>query len=297
MTTWRIGGPAAYLARPQTPTELADDLAAARELGLPVLALGAGSNLLFPDEGYPGLVLRLPAEGPRDDAGGPLARAPAPGPARADQRIWLAAGTPLPRLVRALARLGWGGLEWACGIPGTVGGAVVNNAGAYGAAMADRLEVIESLGPDGTPRRLRTADLEPGYRHTRLKGAAPSRAFLLRAAVRLTPAEPDALAARCTELRALRRARTPRGPSCGSVFRNPPGDAAGRLIDAAGLRGTRIGDAQIANRHANYIINRGAASAAQVLSLIDLVRRRVHAEAGVALDLEVQLVGLTLDPI
>ncbi|MCK4414583.1 MAG: UDP-N-acetylmuramate dehydrogenase [Candidatus Eisenbacteria sp.] len=296
LTTWRIGGPARFLAHPRNAAELVADLAAARHLGLPVFALGAGSNLLFADTGYPGLLIRLRGGPPRDADGTLLARMPPQrgGPARV---VLLASGTPLPRLVRQLARLGWGGLEWAGGIPGTVGGAIINNAGAYGGQIGDFLESVDLLDGDGSPATMAAAELGLSYRHSRLKGCAATTLFVLQARVRLTPTAPDTIAARCAELRAKRRARTPRGPSCGSVFRNPPGDSAGRLIDAAGLRGTRIGDSQVAYRHANYIINKGAATAEQVVALIDVVRRRVWVCFGVALEPEVQLVGLRLDPL
>jgi len=289
LTTWRIGGPAAFVSHPRDRQELRDDLELAARLALPVFAIGAGSNLLFPDDGYPGLLVRLPSGGVTAADGGAL---PSARESESDAvRARCPAGAPLPRVVRRLARLGWAGLEWAEGIPGTVGGAVVNNAGAFGGQIASALDSAEVWMPPDAPLAQSAADLGLAYRHSRLKGDEPTRAFILSACFRLERGRPDELAACMAEIRARRRQRAPREPSCGSVFRNPPGCAAGKLIAQAGLMGMRIGGAQISTRHANYIVNRGAASAAEVLELIALTRERVRATSGIELELEVQMVG------
>lgn len=280
LTTWRIGGPAAYLASPSDLDELREDIMRARQLKLPVLALGSGSNLLFPDTGYPGVLIRMIETSPRFAT------------VEDTRLVWLSCGAPLSASARALAGLGWSGLEWAEGIPGTVGGAVVNNAGAYGGCIAERLHSAKVLLASGALEEWPREGFGFEYRRSALKGTEPTRAFIIEAAFDLTTDESEQITARMAGFRAQRAARTPCGPSCGSVFRNPSGQAAGKLIAEAGLAGHRIGDAQIAAQHANYIINIGRARAQEVLELIALCKERVRETCGVELELEVQLVGL-----
>jgi UDP-N-acetylmuramate dehydrogenase len=282
LTTWRIGGPARFVSAPRDLDELRADLDLAARLGLPAFALGGGSNLLFPDEGYPGLLVRVPAGQPRFVSGSTPGRA----------ALVVPAGTPLATLVQRLAGDGWSGLEWAAGIPGTVGGAVVNNAGAYGGTIADALAEVEVLtGGD----QLETWDarrLGLDYRSSVLKGREPTDGFLWTARLDLKldePAETERRVAECLQRRAL---RVPPEPSCGSVFRNPPGEVAGRLIEEAGLAGRRVGGAQISPRHANFIVNAGGATARDVLALIDIARAAVLESRGIRLALEVQIVGV-----
>ena len=278
LTAWRIGGPARFLSTPSGLDELRTDIATAAVLGLPVFALGAGSNLLFPDAGYPGLLIRLPADPPRFDA-------------ETSAVLLCPAGASLPRLARQLARDGWHGLEWAGGIPGTVGGAVVNNAGAYGGSIADLLVSMGVLAPDGAVETWEASRLALGYRTSALKGREPTDCFVLSARLRLIRTDPRDTARRFEECQSQRATTTPGEPSCGCVFRNPEGRSAGRLIQEAGLSGHRIGQAQISPRHANYIVNLGEARAREVLELIELIRGRVQERTGTWLELEIQPVG------
>jgi UDP-N-acetylmuramate dehydrogenase len=281
LTTWRIGGPARFLSTPVAVDDLRADLAIAARLELPVFALGSGSNLLFPDHGYPGLLIRLPSGEPRL------------GTSSAANRVSLdvPAGALLSPLAQALARDGWSGLEWAAGIPGTIGGAVVNNAGAYGGSIADTLRRVRLLAPDGVVETWEASRLELGYRRSVLKGREPTACFLLSANLALSAGHPEETARRLCECQDRRAARTPREPSCGSIFRNPPGQPAGKLIQEAGLAGARIGDAQISTRHANFIVNLGAARAGDALALIRHARAVVLEHHAIRLELEVQLVG------
>ncbi|MBD3235719.1 MAG: UDP-N-acetylmuramate dehydrogenase [Candidatus Eisenbacteria bacterium] len=280
-TSWRVGGPVQFISHPADLEELREDLALARRGALPVFALGGGSNLLVSDRGYAGLMLRLPDAPTQPPPGARVARA------------LLAAGASLSRVAEELAGAGWAGLEWAAGIPGTVGGAVVNNAGAFGGSIDGVFRGARLLDPEGREQRWTAEQMAFAYRHSALKGAEPTRHLLLEAEFALERAAPERLRERIAENRIQRRARTPRGASCGSVFRNPPGVNAGRLIAASGLAGTRRGDAQISTRHANYILNLGCARAEEILALIRLCRQRVRAAHGIELQLEVQLVGFS----
>ena len=279
LTAWQIGGPAAQFAEPSTPTELRWCLQWAESNRLPVLALGGGSNLLIADAGYPGLVLRYVSRAYGISASGPAAQ------------VEVGAFAPLAGTARRLARQGWAGLEWAEGIPGTVGGAVVGNAGAYGGEIATALAEVETLSLAHGGRTIPGSDCAFGYRGSRFHGQDPTREFILSARFRLRKADPEELEERLDQIGRERRARTPVGRSCGSVFKNPPGDAAGRLIEAAGFKGIRQGAAQVSPKHANYILNLGGATARDVLSLIESIREKVRREFGVDLELEVQLIG------
>ncbi len=311
LTTWRIGGPAAYLSRPCSQEDLAADLALAAGLAMPVFAIGFGSNLLFPDEGYPGLLVRLPSGLPRFADGRPLT--PMRGREKTDARtgarerdemdaghrdegpgemlISCPAGASLSAVARRLAHFGYAGLEWAEGIPGTIGGAIVNNAGAFGGEMADALVSVEALEAGAPPRVWEPPELGLAYRHSRLKGSEPTHAFLLSARFRVRRGRAEELCAQVAAYRSRRRGNAPHEPTCGSVFRNPAGFSAGRLIERAGLSGMRVGDLQISTRHANYMVNRGNATAREALELIALAQSRVRAAFGIDLEPEVQKVG------
>jgi UDP-N-acetylmuramate dehydrogenase len=285
LSTWRIGGPARFLTAPEDEEQLREDLDAAAQLHLPVLALGGGSNLLFPDAGYDGLVLRLPTRLParyREDTDRTASR----------PRVVLAAGTSLNPSAHRLASLGLRGLEWAEGIPGTIGGAIINNAGAFGSSIADTLASVHVVLPDGSAEHWEAARLELRYRDSVLKGHDPTQAFILAAEFRLGRDEPAKLLQVMRRIRTRREERLPKQPSCGCVFRNPPDVPAGRLIDQLGLAGMRIGGASVSTRHANFIVNEGGARAQDVLDLIERVRAEVAARGGPSLDLEIQLVGV-----
>jgi UDP-N-acetylmuramate dehydrogenase len=300
-TSWRIGGPARYFAAVPTSAALMAALDWARERELPALLLGGGTNVLVRDGGFPGLVLRLRAQELRVDE-------------RAG-RAWVAAGAPMAGTARRLAGQGWAGLEWAEGLPGTIGGAVFGNAGCYGGDIASTLARAWLLA-DGTVQEWPVERFEYGYRTSILKVASsrlnvegsalhdntdiderstfnvqPSTKMVLAAEFIIVRSDPRLLAERMAQTAAERRGKTPVGSSCGSVFKNPPGESAGRLIETAGLKGTRVGGAEISHQHANYIVNRGGASSDDILRLVEIARERVSEEHGITLELELQIIG------
>jgi len=275
-TAYQVGGPAEYYLQPSCTQTLESGLAWARERGMPVTAIGAGTNLLVSDDGVEGLVIHLKAwRGVEviDDA-----------------IVEVRAGESIAALAWQMARRGWSGLEWAVGVPGSVGGAVVMNAGAHGAQMSDSLESIEVLTETGERRRVPAAELQFAYRSSRLQQTSW---LVLSARLRLLSGhDPTALIARLEEYNAYRHRTQPSGiPNCGSVFRNPPGHKAGWLIEQTGLKGLRIGGAEVAEKHANFILNRGGASARDILALMDRVRQRVRERWDVWLEPEVRLLG------
>jgi UDP-N-acetylmuramate dehydrogenase len=294
-TSWRIGGPARFFANAATTEELIAALAWARERELPACILGGGTNMLVRDAGFSGLVLRYRAQALQiDDTAG---------------RAWVAAGAPMAGTARRLAALGWAGLEWAEGLPGTIGGAVFGNAGCYGGDIATAL-IRAWLLVDGEIQEWTPERFGYGYRSSVLKATTDHRPpttaaeasvvsrqssvvgpIVIAAEFGVARADPSELAERMRRTAAERKGKTPVGSSCGSVFKNPPGQSAGRLIEAAGLKGTRVGAAEISQKHANYIVNLGGASSDDVLRLVELARARVLQEFGISLDLEVQVVG------
>jgi len=275
-TTYRIGGPADILVEAAAEEDVVATLLAAREFGVPVYVMGCGSNLLISDAGVRGVVLRL---------GHALGRI-----AVAGETVRAQAGASLPKLAKIAADHGLSGLEWAGGVPGTVGGAVAMNAGAHGGETSRVLVKAELVSREG--RRFSAGPEEMRYSYRRSGLIRESRPVVVAAEFRLTRDDPQAVTARMKEFAARRRRTQPLGmPSSGSVFKNPPGDYAGRLIEAAGLKGTRIGGAEISTVHGNFIVNRGDARAEDVKSLIDLARNRVRDRFGIELELEVELVG------
>jgi UDP-N-acetylmuramate dehydrogenase len=278
-TTFGIGGPAdAYLVA-GSPEALAQALALCHRYQTPSFVLGSGSNILVGDLGIRGVTIENRAtqvEGPQPDGDGALLQA--------------ASGASLAALARSLARQGWAGLEWAGGIPGTVGGAVVYNAGSYGGCLADVLlsaRIANSTGEHEVP----TADLGLVYRGSALTRGLLEGKAVLSATFRLLRGDAARLVERVSELDRRRLAAQPRGRNAGSIFKNTPEHPAWWLIDQAGLRGHRIGDAVISPKHTNFFVNAGRARAADVKALIDLARERVMARFGLELDLEVALVG------
>ncbi|WP_245583971.1 UDP-N-acetylmuramate dehydrogenase [Rubritepida flocculans] len=272
--TWfRVGGPAEWLARPADAEDLLA-LLAGLPAEAPLTVIGAASNLIVRDGGVRGLVLRLPARGfgrIEVEADGVIA-----GAAALDATVAEHA---------AAAELA--GLEFLCGIPGSIGGAVAMNAGAYGREIADVLDWAEFATPAGLVR-LDAAALGFSYRHAEL----PPRGVLTRARLRAAPGERPAIAARMAEIRAAREASQPvRARTGGSTFRNPPGRKAWALIDAAGCRGMSLGAAQVSEKHCNFLINTGGASAAEIEDLGEAVRARVLAHSGVALEWEIRRIG------
>jgi len=278
-TFYRIGGPADLLVTVESAAELAAVVALARQHGVPFFILGNGSNLLVADAGLRGLVVENQARAVQwlegDDAA----------------TVRAESGASLSRLAREAARRGWDGLTWACGIPGTVGGGVVQNAGAHGSSLADVLQSIEVLDTGSHTRLMAVNELELGYRDSRFRKPDAGQWVILTAEMALLRGDAAELTARVAEYDTWRRMHQPAGASCGSVFKNPTGDHAGRLIQAAGLKGRRVGGAEISTLHANFIVNHGGATAAGVLALIELARQAVQEQFGVSLELEMQLVG------
>ena len=285
-TTVRIGGPADWYLEAGSVAHLSQALAAVREEGLPLLALGRGSNLLVGDAGIRGLVVRMP------DAVGE--------PRRIGGRVDIEAdaGAPIFVLARQLASRGIRGLEWAEGIPGTLGGAAVNNAGAYGGCFADIAGWVEVIRPDGRPERIDAADLDFGYRRSAFTDGGLAGAVIARVSLRLSAGDAGEAAARVAEVQRHRRETKPTGASLGSTFRNLRGgpdlrcaERAWHLIDRAGLRGERIGAAQISEQHPNYFINTGGATARDYAALIRLAQERVLERFGVQLEPEIKFAG------
>jgi UDP-N-acetylmuramate dehydrogenase len=277
-TSMRVGGPADVLAMPESAAELGTVLAGAAGSGVRVTLLGGGSNVLVGDGGIRGVVVKLgrgfSAVEWSETPGGPRVRA--------------GAAVQLGRLARAAVTRGLAGLEYAEGIPGTVGGALFMNAGAYGGDLSGVVDAVEGVMPDGTCVELRGEALRFRYRR-----AEVPRGFVVTAVVfALRHDDLGAVKARMSEARRRRLAGQPQGnPSAGSIFKNPNGDFAGRLVEAAGLKGARAGRACISDRHANFIVNEGGARAADVKALMDVAQREVWERSGVWLEPEVQLVG------
>jgi len=278
-TTWKVGGPAQWFAEPESPEQLLELLSWALAEGLERRVIGAGSNLLVSDQGLAGLTLcnrRL--QGAEIEA--------------ASGVIEARAGEPIPTLARRAARAGLAGLEWAVGIPGTVGGAVVMNAGAQGGCTAevlDSITVVDPARPD-QPFQLGNADLDFAYRHSRLQ---QEPLVVLSARFRLQAGQDPAAVSQRTSANLHSRTSTQpyQQPSCGSVFRNPEPRKAGQLIEGLGLKGLSIGGAQVSPIHANFIVNTGAASAAEIDQLIAAVQHRVASAHGIALHPEVKRLG------
>jgi UDP-N-acetylmuramate dehydrogenase len=278
-TTWKVGGPAEWFAEPGCENELLALLGWGHQQGLPIRCLGAGSNLLIADRGLAGLSIcfrRL--QGSQLDRNSGLIEAEA--------------GEPIPSLARKAARAGLSGLEWAVGIPGTVGGAVVMNAGAQGGCSADRLISVQVVDPALPEQRIRlSADqLQFAYRHSRLQFEP---LIVLSAQWQLEPGhDPAAVGARTSANLHSRTTSQPyQLPSCGSVFRNPEPQKAGRLIESLGLKGLRIGGAAVSTLHANFIVNLGDAKAADIEALIYELQLRVSEGHGVQLQPEVRRLG------
>ena len=285
-TTWRIGGPADFLARAATPEDLCAAVAWGRQEGMPVTVLGGGSNLLVGDGGVRGLVVlaRTPGERATDlvdveDLGDAV-------------RLRVAAQAPLSWTGRHAAERGWAGMDWGVGLPGTIGGATVNNAGAHGTEQIDHLESVVILNERGEIEERPAAWLEAAYRHTVIKAAPRPRPWTVLAAVMLLPkGDPAALVRLADEHAAFRKETQPTGACAGSTFANPPGDFAGRLLEESGLKGFAIGGAAFSPKHANWIVNDGMATAADVRALIATAQARVLDRFGVELRREVEYLG------
>ena len=284
-TAARVGGPADGLLEATSSDELSEFVSKLWKMGVPLVILGGGSNVLISDRGYSGVVIlnRARRFEVNDKSISPS--------------VWVESGVNIGMLARQVALLGLAGLEWAVGIPGTVGGAVVGNAGAHDSDMAGNLLMAEILhqfdreSDEGFIREQWVVErLEYTYRNSLLK-AEPGKAVVLSATLGLKKSSPEEVQARIEEFSTQRKRTQPPGASIGSMFKNPPGDYAGRLIEAAGLKGTRIGNAEISQLHANFFINHGQASAKDIFKLIQFAHQTVLKRFGVDLELEIELVG------
>jgi UDP-N-acetylmuramate dehydrogenase len=273
-TAWKIGGPADALLEPGNTDELIEAIKKAREHGIPVTVLGGGTNVLVRDGGIRGLTIRLAKSLKGVEIEG--------------VRVVADAGALYPVLANTTAGRGLGGLEFATGIPGTVGGAVYMNAGAYGSETTEVLDWADVY-QDGAVVRMENADLALSYRRSILHNHPDWVA--LRAGYTLAPGDPGELRARIKEFRTQRMDGSPNRPSCGSTFKRPPGDFPGRVIEAAGLKGTRVGQVEVSPVHANYFVNLGGATAREALELMALVREKVRERLGVELEPEVRVLG------
>jgi len=286
-TSFHIGGPAEFYLRVDTIAILEQAVSAAWAEGLPCTIFSGGSNVLVADAGIRGLVIEnrcraYHIERQTDNESAVLV---------------VESGASLAALAGELVRAGWSGLEWAVGIPGSVGGAVIQNAGAWGQTISDVLLEVELLekvagSNKSRARRWEARQLHQDYRTSALREMpAGARPIVLRAWFQLQRGDPAELKRRLAAYVQKRTASQPRQPSAGSVFRNPPDDYAGRLIEAAGLKGHRIGDAQISAQHANFIVNLGKATAQDVWSLVELAQKAVQDRFNVLLVPEIERIG------
>jgi UDP-N-acetylmuramate dehydrogenase len=275
-TSARIGGPADALLTVRSADELAEAASLLWELGVPYRILGGGSNVLISDLGVHGLIVLNRAKAVRFTAGEPAS-------------VWAESGAVFSNLAHQAAAHGFSGLEWAATIPGTVGGAVYGNAGAFGGDMAGSLIQAELVTEAGR-QAWSVEKMGYSYRTSILK-QAEVKAVILAAEMHLKAGQPEAIKAQMREISELRKNTQPPGASMGSMFKNPPGDYAGRLIEAVGLKGKRIGTAEISPVHANFFINHGQTRASDVRALIELAQNTVSQKLGIILELEIELIG------
>ncbi|MBA4137026.1 MAG: UDP-N-acetylenolpyruvoylglucosamine reductase [Opitutus sp.] len=275
-TTMRVGGPARVYAEPATEADLQVLLAESSARGLRVFMLGRGSNLLVPDEGVDGLVVSLAHAAWQTFE------------PRADGRVWAGAGLRLKNLCGLAAKAGLEGFEFMEGIPATVGGALRMNAGAMGGWTFDVVEEVHLLTLAGEKRVMRKAEMHVDYRHCAELATAVALGAFLRPKAHTDTA---AVKLQIEEYAAKRQKSQPREPSAGCIFKNPPGTSAGRVIDECGLKGERVGGAEVSPVHANFIVNRGDATCADILELVRRLRVRVKAARGIDLEPEVMLFG------
>jgi UDP-N-acetylmuramate dehydrogenase len=274
-TTFRVGGPAALFLEAASEDDLRTVAEVVRELALPVLVVGRGSNLLVSDAGFPGLALRL----------GAAFRWTAVEP----PRLRAGAATALPALAGTALRHGLAGFEWAVAVPASLGGAIRMNAGAHGGEIAEVLETAEVLDLSTGERAVVKAE-DAGFRY---RGSSlPDPGVVLAGTLMLRPGDPELIRARMDGIREWRRRHQPLAePSCGSVFKNPPDAHAARLIEEASLKGLSVGGAEVSVKHANFIVTRPGARAEDVAALIRTVQERVAERTGIVLEPEVHLVG------
>lgn len=275
-TSARIGGPADALLTVKSADDLADAMQLIWEHDLPYYIFGGGSNVLVSDKGFRGVVVLNRAKEVRFETG--------------DQpRVWCEAGVVIANLAKRCASKGLAGLEWSATVPGTVGGAVYGNAGAFGSDMNGNLIWAEVLTKNGR-EKLPVDRMGYGYRTSVLK-RSEMKGIILSALLKLKNSTKEEVSVKIEQFSERRKAAQPPGASMGSMFKNPEGDHAGRLIEAAGLKGTRIGSAEISTLHGNFFINHGETKAEDIRALIQLAQRTVFEKFNVNLELEVELVG------
>ncbi len=275
-TSARIGGPADYLITANSSDELAEIMTFIWGQRLPYFILGGGSNLLVSDQGVRGVTVLNRAKAVRFETG-------------EQPRVWAESGVVFSNLANRCASKALAGLEWAATVPGTIGGAVYGNAGAFGGDMAGSLIWAELLTESGRERRP-VERMGYAYRTSLLK-RDEIKAVVLSAELSLKNATKEAVSVKIEQFGERRKSTQPPGASMGSMFKNPEGDHAGRLIEAAGLKGTRIGNAEISPVHGNFFLNHGRTKAADIRALIELAQKTVKEKSGVALELEIELVG------
>ena len=275
-TTWRIGGPADLLVQPESVEELQEAIQMAEQSDTPYYVIGGGSNLLVADEGIAGTVIQL---------GGSLT-----GLQITDKYIIAEAGVPLPVLARKAAEYGLSGLEFAAGIPGSVGGAVVMNAGAYQGQISDVIRQVVCCNASGQLVTLDAEACEFSYRNSRFKKNRDL--IIVSVKMELTPGDKEKIQEQMKKNTASRKEKQPvEYPNAGSIFKNPAGDAAGRLIELVGAKGWRQGDAMVSEKHSNFIVNLGSATSEDVLKLVNRVKQAVYTKTGVLLEEEILFLG------
>ena len=279
-TSVKVGGPADSFTVVKDSGALEAAVRWALADGAPYMILGSGSNVVMGDGGFRGLVIKSISRGLRvldtDEEGG---------------TVELESGTFLPTAAKRLADQGLAGLEWGVGIPGTAGGAVVGNAGAYGGVTDETLTEVDGLTSAGELVTVGPEDLRFVYRSSSIKRGELDLPVVLRVRHRLRREEPEAINGRIKHFLSERKRKQPTEPSVGSTFKNPPGTHAGILIESLGLKGSRVGGAMVSPKHANYIINTGDATASDVRALVEKVRAEVRERAGVELETEIEFKG------
>lgn len=289
-TSFRIGGPAEVMFFPKDVPDLKMVLKVARTKGIPVFILGMGTNLLVRDGGIPGITVSLKSLNKikivRGQGSNPLL--PPFNKGGSGGIIYAESGVPLPRLLSFTARHGFEGLEFTAGIPGALGGAIVMNAGTKECEMKDVLDSVTLINNDGELVVVMRKDIPFGYRKSGLGGMV-----IVGATLRLRRGEPDDIKKRIRVRLEERAMKEPSGlPNAGSIFKNPESDSAGKIIEEIGLKGFRMGDAEISQVHANFIVNKGKAKASDVISLMRVIEERVFKEKGIILEPEIRIVGV-----
>lgn len=286
-STFRVGGPADFLVRAGDEREIALALDWAAQQDLPVTIFGGGSNMLVADKGVRGLVLVV--RRPGRDLNSELRLLD-----KTEDSVTVAvpAAAPLTWLGREASARGWSGLTWAVGLPGNVGGATVNNAGAHGTEFKDALVRLRLVDENGDVVEHDRKWLSPEYRMTRLKALGnPKREVVVGVTLTLMRGDESELRREAEGHADYRHSTQPTGKCAGSIFKNPPGDYSGRLIEELGLKGARVGGAEVSPKHANFIVNEEGATASEIVELIELVRERVMAATGITLQTEIERVG------